>query len=439
MWAKMSQHVLAVFGDAPVGFAIAFLSACAGTPYTPAVVAMTPGPRAAGVAVRNPPSTMVTAMTAAPGDSSRDSPSLGGTVRILARHVILSPLRHADRIRLRWMPGCQSCGQDNPSYARFCLGCGTPLAPPDGMEMRVLRLLVKGEPKTIEELLELGSRILADSSHLFEGHDHAAEARRLLDFSLRRETEQAWAETEVLRKQERERYLSLIARRAGGEPLPLIMGHTMFSGLDLTVRRGEFIPRPSSELTVSRVLNRLRHRRSPTVVDLCTGIGPIALAVAKGLPHGEVYGTDISEHALSQARANARRLGINNVRFAKGDMYQALPRALTGKVDAISGFIPYIPPAEVRDMPSETREFEPLYSLTDMSHDGFGLLRRAILDAPQWLRTDGWLLLEIDEETAPKLLELCRQAGFDDASVGVDGPRLSVVVEARRARYPRQL
>jgi zinc ribbon protein len=93
------------------------------------------------------------------------------------------------------MPRCPTCGEENPGHAHFCHGCGARLAPPDHMEMRVLRLLVKAEPKTIEDLLELGTRVLADSSHVFEGHDHAAEARALLVFTIGHEQEPAWSET----------------------------------------------------------------------------------------------------------------------------------------------------------------------------------------------------------------------------------------------------
>jgi release factor glutamine methyltransferase len=327
---------------------------------------------------------------------------------------------------------CPTCGEQNPDRARFCLNCGSPVSPPDPVDVEALRLLARGEPKTIEDLLDLGRRVLADSSHLFEGHDHGQEARELMETCLH-ESLSVLPQTHMVSDRSRERYLALVARRAGGEPFPLLVGHVQFCGLELSVRHGEFVPRPSSELTVSRVLHRLKGTQRPVVVDLCTGIGPIAVAVAKQLPQAEVWGTDISDVALAQGRDNALRLSITNVRFQRGDLYGGLPNRIERAVDAVVGYIPYIPPAEIRDMPSETREYEPLYSLTDLSYDGFGLMRRAISESLQWLKPGGWLLLEIDEPTAPKLRQMCDRAGLEDMGTAADERKVTVVVEARRA------
>jgi methylase of polypeptide subunit release factors len=113
-------------------------------------------------------------------------------------------------------------------------------------------------------------------------------------------------------------------------------------------------------------------------------------------------------------------------------MYGGLPDRLKRDVDVIVGYIPYIPPAEIRDMPSETREYDPLYSLTDLSYDGFGLMRRAISESLQWLEPGGWLLLEIDEETAPKLREMCDYAGLENMGTASDERKITVVVESRK-------
>jgi release factor glutamine methyltransferase len=326
---------------------------------------------------------------------------------------------------------CLACNEDNPQKARFCLGCGTPISPPDALDTKLLRFLVKREPKTVEDLLELGKRVLADSSHLFEGHDHAYTSRHLLSLCLGG-ANRVEDETYSPNKRVRERYLSLIARRAAGEPLPLITGHITFYGLDFSVKPGEFIPRSSSEWAVSRVLLHAKEAHAPIIVDLCTGTGPIALAVAKNLKRSDVWGTDISDVALSQARRNARRLQVSNVTFRRGDMYSHLPPQLKQRVDVITGYIPYIPPADIRDMPAETREYEPLYSLTDLSHDGLGLMRRAIFEASAWLRVSGWLLLETDEETAPKLQEMCNEADLVNQGCATQGSNVTVVVEAQR-------
>jgi release factor glutamine methyltransferase len=287
------------------------------------------------------------------------------------------------------------------------------------------------EPKTVAGLIDLGERVLADSTHIFEDHDNRREAEELLAFCLELSPEELDPHAELPARR-RQRYLSLVARRAGGEPFPVITGHIEFYGLDLEVRPGAFVPRPSSELTVARAARRLRGRKgAPVVVDLCTGAGPIAIALADEFAHAEVWGADIDPEGLAQARANARRLGIDNVRFARGDMYEAVPRRLRGTVDVITGHIPYVPPDEVEDLPSEVKEHEPAFMLTDASSDGLELIRGAVADAPRWLKPGGWLLLEVSEDLGTKLRRLYRRAGLEDRGVASDADRLSVVVEGR--------
>ncbi|MDQ3940043.1 MAG: hypothetical protein M3238_01695, partial [Actinomycetota bacterium] len=129
-------------------------------------------------------------------------------------------------------------------------------------------------PRSVEQLLELGRRVLEDSSRIFEDHDNEAEARQLLAMTLKVTDDELDAAHEPTVRQ-RERYLALIARRAAGEPLPILTGHIEFYGLDLKVRPGVFVPRPSSELIVERAVKKLRRKRSAVAVDVCAGAGPI--------------------------------------------------------------------------------------------------------------------------------------------------------------------
>ena len=293
------------------------------------------------------------------------------------------------------------------------------------------------EPKTVAALLEVGERVLADSTHIFEDHDNRREAEELLAFSLGCDTKKLKPSV-LVDPEARRRYLSFVARRAAGEPFPMITGFIEFYGLELKVRPNTFVPRPSSELTVVRAVRRLRNRRDPVAVDLCTGAGPIALGIADELPEADVWGADISAEELALGRHNARRLGIDNVHFRRGDMFGALPQRLRGSVDVITGHIPYVPPREVDDLPSEVKDHEPLFTLTDESRDGLSLIRGAIQDAPEWLEPGGWMLLEVSEDLAPRLRRLFRQAGFEDHGVASDEDRLSVVVEARKSRGSRR-
>ncbi len=285
-------------------------------------------------------------------------------------------------------------------------------------------------PSTVAELLELGERVLKDSTHIFEDHDRRGEAEELLAFCLDVEPDDLDHEL-VPPKALRERYLSLVARRAGGEPFPFLTGEITFYGLPLKVRPGAFVPRPSSELTVARAARRLRRRREPVIVDLATGAGPIALAIADEFPDAEVWGTDISEEGLGLGRVNARRLDIANVRFRRGDMYRPLPRRLRGALDLITGHIPYVPPDEVDDLPTEVKGYEPADTLTDYSKDGLELMRKAVFGAREWLKPGGWLLLEMSEDLPGKIRRMVKNAGLVDHGIASDADRLSVVVEAR--------
>ncbi|MEA2486235.1 MAG: release factor glutamine methyltransferase [Actinomycetota bacterium] len=229
----------------------------------------------------------------------------------------------------------------------------------------------------------------------------------------------------------RERFLSYVARRAAGEPFAFITGKAFFYGLQLRVKPGAFVPRPSSELMVTRALKRLANVRDPVVVDVCTGAGPIALAIAHERPDATVWGADISDEGLRQARTNADRLELKNVRFRNSDMYGALPRTLRQQAHLITAHVPYVPVNEVDDLPVEVTEYEPVFTLTDQSSDGFDLMTRAILEAPEWLRPGGWLLLEMSEDFTPRARRLCRKAGLEDKGVATDADRLSAIVEAR--------
>jgi release factor glutamine methyltransferase len=286
------------------------------------------------------------------------------------------------------------------------------------------------EPMSVAALVALGERVLSDSVHIFEDHDRKREAEELMGFCIDVDPDSLDLDFQPTRRT-RERYLSLIARRAGGEPFPFLTGHIEFFGLDLRVKPGAFVPRPSSELVVTRALRKLRRRRAARVVDVCTGAGPIALALADELPDAEVWGADISTEGLRQARGNARDYEIDNVRFIKSDMYDSLPARLRGAVDVITGHVPYVPFDELEDLPAEVKEHEPIYTLSDETDDGLYLMRRAIEEAPQWLKPGGWLMLEVSDDLTARLRRMCRAAGLEDKGAHTDSDRLSMVVEAR--------
>jgi release factor glutamine methyltransferase len=290
-------------------------------------------------------------------------------------------------------------------------------------------------PQTAAELLDEAEARLKRSPAIdhWPSDRERREATVLLSFALgdREGSEELGRPARRVGARERERYRGLIRRRAGGEPMAHILGWTLFRGLRLTVRPGAFVPRQSSELLAERAVNRLRGRRKPVAVDLATGIGPVALAVAHAVPAAEVHGADISLDAVRQARANARSLGLHNATFHRGDLFGSLPAGLRGGVDVITVHPPYVPRREVSHLPIEVRGFEPEATLTDFSPDGLGLLERTADEAPEWLRPGGWLLVEVSPDRARGVRGRLVRSGYRDVRSTRGWPDITRVVVAR--------
>jgi release factor glutamine methyltransferase len=231
---------------------------------------------------------------------------------------------------------------------------------------------------------------------------------------------------------ERKEFLELIARRATGEPIPYIKGFAEFRGLELISEPGVFVPRDSSEFLAEQAVRRLRKRKAPVHVDLATGAGTIALAVANEVPKAKVYGTDLSKDAVKLARRNARRLGLK-VRFAAGDVFGGLPQTIAGSVDVITVHPPYVAMDEVDELPDEIKDWEPVHTLTDRSRDGLGFVRRAVAEAPDWLDRKGWLLMETDPDRARDVKRVMTKGGFRDVRSTKGGElKITRVIVGRR-------
>jgi release factor glutamine methyltransferase len=210
------------------------------------------------------------------------------------------------------------------------------------------------------------------------------------------------------------RFRRLLARREEGEPVAYLLRRTTFKDLTLEVTPGAFIPRESSEFMADQAIRRLRGRPKPVHIDLATGIGPVALAVAHALRRAKVFGVDISARPVALARRNAKLLKLRNTTFMRGDLFGPLPRTLAGTVDVITFHPPYVPRREMRTLPEEILRFEPAESLTDGSITGLRLLERAADEAPGWLRSGGWLLVEVSPDRTREVATVLRHAGFRD-------------------------
>ena len=191
-------------------------------------------------------------------------------------------------------------------------------------------------------------------------------------------------------------YQALIARRATSEPLQYITGRQEFFGLDFLVTPAVLIPRPETELIVEETIRLAQTHAMPVIIDVATGSGCIAIALARELATARVIATDISSAALAVARQNAAHNGVT-VEFIETDLLNALP------VEPCANFIvanpPYIAAAEMPALQREVREWEPQMALTDGA-DGLSFYRRLLEDVPSRLHAGGFFLCELGYQQA---------------------------------------
>jgi release factor glutamine methyltransferase len=240
--------------------------------------------------------------------------------------------------------------------------------------------------------------------------------------------------TEQISKKKQRRFEEWIERRYTGEPVAHITGSTDFRGLDLIVEPGVFVPRDSSEWLAEQAVRRLRKRKRPVLVDLASGMGTIALAVANEVPKAEVFGAELSPEGVKLARRNAKRFKLQ-ARFGAGDLFAPVPKRLRGKVDVITIHPPYVAKDELHDLPDEIKDWEPAHTLTDHSDDGLGLVRRTVEEAPDWLVKNGWVLMETDPDRARDVRKVMTGGGFRDVRSTKGGPiPITRVIVGKRPR-----
>jgi len=213
-------------------------------------------------------------------------------------------------------------------------------------------------------------------------------------------------------------YHDLVWRRLCGEPTPYIIGRADFYDIELAVAPVAAIPRPETELLVEEALalagKRLQGTPSLTIVDVGTGCGAIALALATHLPAAQIIATDISPAALALAQGNAERLGLASpVRFLCGDLLAPLEQP----VDIVVANLPYVRSAEWESLPVEIRCHEPREAL-DGDPDGLRVIERLLRQAPAYLCPGAALLLEIGYDQGPAVVALASEV-FPEAAIGV--------------------
>jgi release factor glutamine methyltransferase len=227
---------------------------------------------------------------------------------------------------------------------------------------------------------------------------------------------------------------AMVARYRAGEPLAYVMGHWSFRTIELMVDQRVLIPRPETEVVAGRALELARgvagQRR---VVDLGTGSGAIGLSLAAELPimGTEVWLTDYSSDAVDVARANAVGLGraATNVRVCHGSWFDALPVDVRGEIDVVVSNPPYIADGDA-EVAESVLEYEPHTALF-AGDDGLDDVRTIARDAREWLRSGGWLVMEIGYQQGDAVKALLEGFGYADVAIANDLTGRPRIAEAR--------
>ena len=215
------------------------------------------------------------------------------------------------------------------------------------------------------------------------------------------------SEERIVKRAECRKILDIFEERLTGRPLWYIIGNTEFYGYTLRVDERVLIPRPETEELVRQAVGAVQN--GDTVLDLCTGSGAIAIALAAEAAKDKditVYATDISEDALTVARQNARE-NKANVNFINADLFNGIPARL--KFNLITANPPYIPRKELKTLQREVREFEPVLAL-DGGVDGLDFYRRIAEKISRYIARRGLLIMECGEDQANEIVKIFRGA-----------------------------
>jgi release factor glutamine methyltransferase len=250
------------------------------------------------------------------------------------------------------------------------------------------------------------------------------DAELLLAHTLGRQRIELYTDFDrPLSSQELDAYREAVARRARHEPVAYILGEWGFRRLTLKVDRRALIPRPETEIVVERALLHLRGLDAPAVLDVGTGTGAIALAIADEQPGASVTAIDVSTDALALARENVERTGLA-VELLEHDAARGLPG---GPYDLVVSNPPYVEPTELETLMPDVRDYEPHIALVgDRMTE---IVAEAALDA---LRPGGHLVLEIGDGQALETAATLAGLGYADVVTTPDLAGRDRVVEGRR-------
>lgn len=259
----------------------------------------------------------------------------------------------------------------------------------------------------VHEALKAAQVSLAES---MSANEAKLEAQLFMQHTLN--VNRAWLITHAhtaLSDDHLDQFNAWINRRRLGEPVAYILGYREFYGLNFAVSPATLIPRADTETLVEAALNKIPTHQSARILDLGTGSGAVALAIAYHRPQCEIHATDVSPAALEVASANATALRIKNVHFMQSNWFSAIPRR---QYDVITSNPPYISQNDDHLNQGDLR-FEPRNALV-AEDDGLADIRTLISDSLIYLKPQGWLMLEHGYNQGLAVRECMAETGYTD-------------------------
>mgnify|MGYP003304140983 CR=1 FL=1 len=258
------------------------------------------------------------------------------------------------------------------------------------------------ENMTIKQLLSKGM-IMLKSNQI---ESPKLKARLLLQYVLNKKREQLILyDNEQITVAQEKAYIQNIEKLIKGIPLQHITNSQEFMKMNFFVNSDVLIPRPDTEILVEEVIKLGKEKRNPSILDLCTGSGAIAVSIAKYLPNAKVYASDISKKALEMAKTNARNNEVEDkIEFINSDLFEKIE----GKFDIIVSNPPYIRTEVIKTLDEEVQK-EPMLAL-DGGKDGLDFYRKIVEEAYSHLKFDSYLCFEIGYDQKEEVTEIVKNA-----------------------------
>jgi release factor glutamine methyltransferase len=274
---------------------------------------------------------------------------------------------------------------------------------------------------------------LNQASELLEGaavQEPRREAASLLELSIGRDRTFVFAHPDYeLTQSEKDSFSEYLNRRANREPLQYIRGHQEFYALDFDVTPDVLIPRPETEILVENAIKDLQEVETASFCEVGVGSGCISVSILHELPSATAVGLDVSDKALKITQRNAEKHSVSSrLRLVKSDVFEALSDQ---QFDMIVSNPPYVPQDDFDSLQAEVRDFEPQIALTDGSN-GLSIIERIVLQAPQFLRSKGGLLMEIGFGQAESVEKMFDREVWREFDILDDLQSIPRIVRARK-------